>query len=80
MWPALFDAALFFDGLVGGGDAVEALAGLLLVVLAHVAHLGVELDGQRRKAFLISLSVASNSPFKTTKRLQTQGPQSGVAY
>ena len=44
MRPALFDAALFFDGLVGGGDAVEALAGLLLVVLAHVAHLGVELS------------------------------------
>ena len=40
------DAALFFDGLVGGGDAVEAGTGLFLVFGAHVAHLvGVELDG-----------------------------------
>ena len=29
---------LVFDGLVGGGDAVEAGAGLLLVVASHVAH------------------------------------------
>ena len=52
MRPTLFDAPLFFDGFVGGGDAVEALAGLLLLVLAHVAHhVGVEM-AMRRKAFL----------------------------
>ena len=43
--PALFDPALRFDGFVGGGDAVEADAGLLLVVLAHVAHLRLEIHG-----------------------------------
>ena len=47
------DAALFFDGLVGGGDAVEAGAGLLLVFGAHVADfVGVELDGHAAEGLL----------------------------
>ena len=44
MWPALFDAALFFDGFVGGGDAVEALAGLLLVVFDQAEILAEDIQ------------------------------------
>lgn len=63
------DAALFFDGLVGFGDAVEAGAGLLLVFGTHVAHLlahlaGEGLEANRGKAFSTS-SLASIPPLNT---------------
>ena len=59
MRPALLDAALFFDGFVGVGNAVEPDAGLLLVVGAHVAHfVGVELDGHAAEG-LLDLAVGS---------------------
>ena len=46
------DPSLLSGSLVGGGDAVEADAGLLLVVLAHVADLGVELGGHAQEGLL----------------------------